>query len=72
MLLAFAITVFALILLVNDALALAWGLTWGFWVAGELMLPRHFAAVNTAVVLLFVLGGWWVETSRLASGWPSS
>jgi Zn-dependent protease with chaperone function len=65
--LAFAITVVALVLLVNGSLALAWGLTWGFWVAGELMLPRHFLAVNTALVLLFVLGGWWVETSRLRS-----
>ena len=68
LLLAFVITVVALIVLVNGALAVAWGLTWGFWVAGELMLPRHFLAVNTAVVLLFVLGGWWVETSRLSSG----
>ena len=25
-------------------------------------------AVNTGVTLLFVLGGWWVETSRLADG----
>ena len=68
LLLAFAITVVALVVLVNAALAVAWGLTWGFWVAGELLLPRHFLAVNTAVVLLFVLGGWWVETSRLADG----
>lgn len=66
LLLAFAITVIALVMLVNAALAVAWGLTWGFWVAGELLLPRHFLAVNTALVLLFVLGGWWVETSRLA------
>jgi heat shock protein HtpX len=66
LLLAFAITVIALLLLVNGALAVAWGLTWGFWVAGELLLPRHFLTVNTALVLLFVLGGWWVETSRLA------
>jgi Zn-dependent protease with chaperone function len=68
LLLAFAITVVALVVLVNVALAVAWGLTWGFWVAGEWMLPRHFLAVNTTMVLLFVLGGWWVETSRLASG----
>lgn len=68
LLVAFAITVVGLVLLVNAAMAVGWGLTWGFWVAGELLLPRHFLAVNTAVVLLFVLGGWWVETSRLASG----
>jgi Zn-dependent protease with chaperone function len=68
LLLAFALAVLGLVALVNIALAVALGLTWGFWVAGELVLPRHFMAVNTAVVLLFVLGGWWVETSRLASG----
>lgn len=68
LLLAFALTVLLLVVLVNAALALAWGLTWGFWVPGELSLPRHFIAVNTAVVLVFVLGGWWVETSHLASG----
>jgi Zn-dependent protease with chaperone function len=68
LLVAFAITLVALVLLINAALAVAWGLTWGFWVAGELMLPRHFLVVNSALVLLFVLGGWWVETSRLASG----
>jgi Zn-dependent protease with chaperone function len=68
LLLAFALTVLLLVLLVNAALALAWGLTWGFWMPGELSLPRHFIVVNTSVVLLFVLGGWWVETSRLASG----
>jgi Zn-dependent protease with chaperone function len=68
LLLAFGLTIIGLVVLVNAALALAWGLSWSFWVAGALILPRHFLAVNTAVVLLFVLGGWWVETSRLASG----
>ena len=68
LLLVFALTVLLLVLLVNAALALAWGLTWGFWMPGELSMPRHFIAVNTSVVLVFVLGGWWVETSRLASG----
>ncbi|HEX5739380.1 MAG TPA: M48 family metalloprotease [Hydrogenophaga sp.] len=63
---AFALTVLMLLVAVNAALALAWGLTWGFWVPGEMHYPRHYFAVNTAVTLLFVLGGWWVETSRLA------
>lgn len=67
LLLVFALTVLLLLLAVNAALALAWGLTWSFWVPGA-GFPRHFFAVNTAVVLLYVLGGWWVETSRLASG----
>ncbi|MDO9250515.1 M48 family metalloprotease [Hydrogenophaga sp.] len=67
LLLVFALTVLLLVLAVNAALALAWGLTWSFWFPGA-GFPRHFFAVNTAVVLLYVLGGWWVETSRLASG----
>ncbi|MFP8834979.1 M48 family metalloprotease [Hydrogenophaga sp. XSHU_21] len=61
----FALTIVLLVLAVNAALALAWGLTWGFWMPGELTFPRHFWAVNTGVTLLFVLGGWWVETSNL-------
>jgi heat shock protein HtpX len=68
LLLGFAVTVLCLVLAVHAALALAWGLTWGFWMPGELRFPRHFFAVNTGVVLLFVLGGWWVETSRLVDG----
>lgn len=64
--LAFTVTVALLVVAVNAALALAWGLTWGFWVPGEMHYPRHYFAVNTGVTLLFVLGGWWVETSRLA------
>jgi len=68
LLLAFALTVLLLVLAINAALALAWGLTWGFWTPGEMRYPRHFFAVNTGVVLLFVLGGWWVEASRLADG----
>lgn len=60
----FAVTVLLLVLAVNAALALAWWLT----VGGGLGLPRHFVAVNTGVTLMFVLGGWWVETSSLAGG----
>ncbi|WP_332745660.1 M48 family metalloprotease [Hydrogenophaga sp.] len=68
LLLAFGLTVGLLVVAVNVALALAWGLTWGFWMPGAATYPRHFFAVNTAVTLLFVLGGWWVETSRLSEG----
>jgi heat shock protein HtpX len=67
LLLAFGVTVLLLVLLVNAALALAWGLTWSFWVPGA-GYPRYFFEVNTAVTLLFVLGGWWLETSRLSGG----
>ncbi len=67
LLLAFAITVLLLVIAVNAALALAWGLTWSFWVPGA-GYPKYFFEVNTVVTLLFVLGGWWVETSRLSLG----
>ncbi|WP_372658640.1 M48 family metalloprotease [Hydrogenophaga sp.] len=68
LLLAFALSLLLLVLAVNAALALAWGLTWGFWAPGASGYPRHYFVVNTAVTLLFVLGGWWVETSRLTGG----
>ena len=68
LLFAFALTVALLVLAVNAALALAWGLSWGFWSPLGSGWPRHFWAVNTAVTLLLVLGGWWLETSRLAGG----
>jgi heat shock protein HtpX len=68
LLLLFALTVLLLVLAVNAALVLAWGLSWGFWAPLGGGLPRHFFAVNTVVVLVFVLGGWWLETSRLSSG----
>ncbi|NIC42931.1 M48 family metalloprotease [Aquabacterium sp. A08] len=60
----FALMVALLVLAVNAVLALAWWLT----VGGGLGYPRHFFAVNTGLTLLFVLGGWWVETSQLAGG----
>jgi heat shock protein HtpX len=64
---AFALTVCLLVLAVNGALALAWGLMWGFWRPFGDAYPNYFFEVNTAVTLLFVLGGWWVETSHLAT-----
>lgn len=67
LLLAFGVAVLLLVVLVNAALALAWGLTWSFWVPGA-GYPHYFFEVNTAVTLLFVLGGWWLETSRLSRG----
>ncbi len=68
LLLAFAVAVLALVLVVNAALALVWWLVWGGWAPGGLVFPRHFFAVNTALVLLFVLGGWWLETSGMVGG----
>ncbi|MEX1168014.1 MAG: M48 family metalloprotease, partial [Hydrogenophaga sp.] len=64
---AFAVTVALLVLAVNGALALAWGLLWGFWRPFGEAYPAYFFQVNTAVTLLLVLGGWWVETSHLAT-----
>ncbi len=68
LLLWFALTLGLLVLGVNAALALAWGLSGGFWVADAPVFPRYFFEVNTGVTLMFVLGGWWLETSRLRHG----
>lgn len=65
LLLAFGITLLLLVIAVNLALALGWWLSGGFWLSGPARFPQHFWAVNTGVTLLFVLGGWWLETSQL-------
>lgn len=62
---AFGLTVAVLVLAINAALAVAWGMAWGFWAPGPTTFPRLFFQVNTGVALGFVLGGWWLETSRL-------
>lgn len=64
LLLLFGLAVIAVVLGVNAALALSWRvLTPGF--SGY---PAYFFSVNTAITLLFVLGGWWLETSALQGG----
>ena len=81
LLLLFGLTVLTLLLAVNAALALAWRVI----SPGFSGYPAYFFGVNTAVTLLFVLGGWWLETSSLQGGgellarragareaWPSS
>lgn len=60
----FAVMVGLLVLAINAVLALTWTLTFG----GIFGYPRYFFEVNTLVTLLFVLGGWWVETSSLENG----
>lgn len=65
LLLLFALMVGLLVLAVNGALALAWRLTVG---GGWLGYPRYFFEVNTGGTLLFVLGGWWLESSALRHG----
>ncbi len=65
---AFGLTVLLLVLAVNAALAVGWLLSGPLWLPGAWYFPRHFWAVNTGVTLLFVLGGWWLETSQLRHG----
>ena len=64
LLLLFALTVIALVAVVNLALALTWTLV----STGRSGYPAYFFIVNTGVTLLFVLGGWWIETSALQGG----
>jgi Zn-dependent protease with chaperone function len=67
LLLLFAAVVLGLVLAVNGALAaLLLGLN-AFNPFGE-GLPKHFFLANTALVLVYVLGGWWIESSRLHHG----
>jgi heat shock protein HtpX len=60
----FGVMVLLLVLAINAVLAGAWWLS----VGGSLAYPNHFFSVNTGLVLLFVLGGWWVETSSMVGG----
>ena len=62
--LGFVAVLLALLVVVNVALALALRLTVPF-VNGT---PALFFETNTAIVLLFVLGGCWIETLRLREG----
>jgi heat shock protein HtpX len=64
LLVLFGFTVLALVLAVNAALALTWRLV----APGFTGYPGYFFAVNTGVTLLFVFGGWWLETSALQGG----
>jgi len=61
----FALLLLALILTVNGLLIGLWWLL-GSWLSGG--LPPLFIETNTALVLLFVLGGAWVELGRLRQG----
>lgn len=68
LLLAFLLALVLLVAAINAALALVWVLSWGAWAPGPLTFPRHFFVVNTGITVLFVLGGWWLETSAQADG----
>ena len=64
----FVVMLLGLIVAVNGLL---WAVWWGLW---KLLgfefdgLPPLFFETNTAVVLMFVLGGAWVELGRLREG----
>jgi Zn-dependent protease with chaperone function len=64
LLLLFLAVLVLLVLAVNGALALVYRLTFP-WVEGY---PRLFFETNTALTLLFVLGGCWFEMLRLRQG----
>ena len=60
----FALVVVGLLLAVNAVLALIYWLTFPF----ARSFPTLFFETNSALVLLFVLGGCWIETVRLGEG----
>lgn len=64
---AFALLVLAVVAVVNAALFVAM-LLWPFNWLGGFALPQGFFAVNTSVVLLFVLGGWFLQAGQLSGG----
>ena len=64
LLLLFALTLLVLVVAVNAALALTWRLV--AW--QDAAYPAYFFHINTGMTLLFVLGGWWIESSNLAVG----
>jgi hypothetical protein len=64
LLLLFALAVALRVLAMNAALALTWRLV----TPGFSSYPAYFFTVNTVMTLVFVLGGWWLETSSLHGG----
>jgi Zn-dependent protease with chaperone function len=63
---AFALTVLLLVIVLNAALGTAW---WLFTAGGRLGgYPAGFFEVNTGLILCYVLGGWWLESSDLKRG----
>jgi Zn-dependent protease with chaperone function len=64
LLLLFGAVLIGLVLSINAVLALIYRITFPFAHG----FPAYFFETNTALVLLFVLGGCWVETLRLREG----
>ena len=67
LLLLFTLTLLGLVVAVNAALALTWRLV-AWQGADNVTYPTYFFYINTGLTLLFVLGGWWIESSNLAGG----
>lgn len=61
LLLLFGLTMLILLFAVNAALALIWRLV----AMGGAGYPAYFFTLNTVMTLVFVLGGWWIETGNL-------
>ncbi|MFZ6864283.1 M48 family metallopeptidase [Undibacterium sp. Ji67W] len=68
LLILFALAVIAILIAVNVSLALIW--KWGFAMRtpGHPGYPTGFFFINTAVTLLFIVGGTMFETFRLRDG----
>ena len=43
-------------------------LTWRLVAWQDAAYPNYFFQVNTGITLLFILGGWWLESANLAGG----
>lgn len=67
LLLLFGFMLALLLLLVNLTLALLWRI----FCPADCAYPAWFFSVNTGLTLVFVLGGWWLETSSLEGGGPA-
>ena len=66
-LLLFGLTLVLLVLAINAAFALTWRLV-AWQDASSAIYPAYFFHINTGMTLLFILGGWWIESSQLAGG----
>nr|WP_315468947.1 M48 family metallopeptidase [uncultured Undibacterium sp.] len=64
----FGLAVIAIVLAVNGTLAVLWIWMKGQYGSGLYTFPRWFFATNTAVTLLFIIGGTLFEMARLQEG----
>lgn len=64
----FVLAVIAIVFAVNGTLAVLWLWMKGHQAAGLAVFPRGFFVINTALILLFILGGTLFEMARLQEG----